>query len=115
MSSSRVGVPRWSGGIEVTHGQQGTTERTIGFQRDAHGTNSHVMSLQPLHRKRLAFEVDDQRRGEAAVEGEFGPALQIALQDHGRYAFDQRATWFPDQNCVVLSLYVAEPQSANRR
>jgi len=37
------------------------------------------MRLQPLHRKRLAFEVDNQRCGEATVEGEFGAALQIAL------------------------------------
>src|SRR5262245_57441623 len=73
------------------------------------------MSLQPLHGKWLAFEIDNQRCGRAAVEREFDPALQIALQGPGRPALDRRATSLPDYNRVVLDRHLPEAQNADRR
>jgi hypothetical protein len=61
------------------------------------------------------LEVDNQRCSEAAIEGEFGPALQIALQDRSRSALGRHATSLPDHNRVVLNRHLTEPQTANRR
>src|SRR5436190_19776117 len=72
------------------------------------------MGLQLIGRKRSAFEVDDQRRVAAAVEGELDPPFQIALQDHGRSALDRRTAGLPDHDRVFLRRYLAEPQSTDR-
>src|SRR6516165_3586724 len=72
------------------------------------------MGLQPLRGERLAFEVDDQRCGWTAVEGEPGPALQIALQDRCRPAHDRRNAGPAAHDRLVLDRNLAEPQNADR-
>src|SRR6516165_3379201 len=72
------------------------------------------MGLQLVHRKRLAFEVGDQRFSWPAVKAELFPPLQIAPQDGGRPACDRRTAGPADHDRVVLDRDFAEPQSADR-
>src|ERR1700738_2391418 len=73
------------------------------------------MGEQLLRRDLLALEIDDQRSGGAAVEGELGSALQIALQDLGRSALDRRTAGLTDHNRIVPHRHLAEAQSADDR
>jgi len=72
------------------------------------------MSLQLVHGKRLAFEVDDQRCSGVAVERELGPALQITLQVRGQSYLDRRTAGLADRDHVVRDRDFAEPQRADR-
>src|SRR6266853_2266188 len=115
MSPTAICVPGWSSGVEALQAQQGATERTIGPHCNARCAGILVVGQQPLHRQRFAFEVDNQCRVGAAIEGEFGPALQIALQNLGRSTFDRRTAGLPNDNCTVMRRRITEPQSANSR
>ena len=73
------------------------------------------MGLQLVRRERLAFKIDNQRCAGAAVEGKFGSALQIALHDLRRHAFDRCTTGPPDHDGVVPHEHFTEPKSADGR
>ena len=66
--------PVQAGGIfaQDLPGLVGPGRMNHGLHCNAYSAGSLVMDEQPLHRQCLAFKVDNQRSGEAAVEAELG-------------------------------------------